>query len=713
MQYCWVWIRGIKGIYTWHSKDILSVGARVMVLFRERKRIGIIVDVSLENIDFKTKPILEVWEHDFIHPDYLCVARHVADENFCKFEKVFSLMVPEPFFQKQHPEKRAILYFLNKEKQEESELLRGKKQKHVVKLLENKKAAVEDIRKIASLKTLRTLIDKEIIIEEQGSIIDPFQGQRKSRPHFEFTAEQQEAFDLIKKSSIPVLLFGVTGSGKTEIYKKIALDILEKDASAQVLFLLPEIALTPQLIAEFYGLFDDIVAVWHSRLSEGEKVQEFARIQAGEARILVGTRSAVFVPLRNPQLIILDEEHEWTYKNEFMPRFWTHDVAEKISNTFGAKLIFGSATPRIESFNRCQMKEWEKVDLRNRVFKTKLPKIEMIDLKNERKKGNDSPFSERLQERLSLLLKRQRQAVFFLNKRGYAGATLCRTCGKNFHCPDCDNNMKVHKKFDQSKFICHICGHIEKFPSSCPDCRTKSFEFRGWGTQQVEKCLIDMFPGIRVFRADADAVSGKYDFANLMERFHNHEADVLLGTQMVAKGLDFEKVELVGVIMADVGLSLPDFRAEERVFQLLNQVSGRAGRRDRQGEIIIQSFQPNERIFRYLKAHDVEGFISELQKERAEMKHSPFGTIAKLSVSHIDKAVALREGRAIFNFLKECEDSVLEEVFFAPAFFPRTHGKYHFHVFIKSQDINQLIKFLKCNKLPHLPKIDINPISLL
>ena len=718
MHYYQIWIRNIKGLYTWHSDKPVSVGARVMIHFRGRKKIGIVVDKISGEVDFRTQPIVEVLNDVFLALEYIELAQRVAQDTFCSLEKVLSLMIPEAFFQKEHPEKREVFYRLSLKYREQVDVdpvspLRGEKQKQVVELLSKKKMREEEVRKIASLATIKNLLEKGLITQEEGHIIDPFAGQRIGRPHFDFTSLQQKVFDVMQQATKPVLLFGVTGSGKTELYKKMALQVLEKDESSQVLFLLPEIALTPQLIAEFYGLFGDIVAVWHSRLSEGEKVQEWARLRSGEARILVGTRSALFVPLSNPQLIILDEEHEWTYKNEFAPRFWTHEVVEILSKLFGAKLIFGSATPRVESFYKCKEGDWMRADLPTRVFETALPAIQVVDFKNEMKKGNDSPMSEILSEKLSDMLQQKKQAVFFLNKRGFSGATLCRVCGHLFHCPNCENNMKLHKKGMQSKFLCHICGHMEKFPETCPECNTEKFEFRGWGTQQVEQYLKNHFSGIRVFRADADAITGKYDFARLMERFHNYEADVLLGTQMVAKGLDFERVQLVGVILADVGLSLPDFRSEERVFQLLHQVSGRAGRRSQQGNIVIQTFRPQERIFQYLRKHDVEGFIKVLQEERQEMEYPPFGVVVKLSISDIDKTRAYRVAQEVFGQMKKALEGREEQVLFAPAFFPRTHNKYHFHVFLKFKEKEALMDFLTQQKLSHTVKIDIDPISLL
>ncbi len=705
MNYCDIWIRGLKGIFSWHREETINIGARVTVKLRGRLKTGIVIRVSKDKPEFKTQAIVEVWNEEFIPPEYIDIAREVAEENFASLEKVLSLTVPEKFFSKKNPEKRNNSYELKNL----PENIRGEKQKQAVELIQKYKGNIseEELRKDIPLATIKTLLEKGIIIKKKGKIPGIFSDTQKTRPSFTLTPEQKKVEEAIKKSEKPVLLFGVTGSGKTEVYKKLAEEV-KKDG--QVLFLVPEIALTPQLIAELYSVFGDCLAVWHSKLSEGEKVQEWARIQSEEARILVGARSAVMVPLRNPKLIILDEEHEWTFKNEFAPRFQTHDIVEKIVSRFNSKLILGTATPRLESFQKCETGEWNRVDLPNRVHEVQLPEIEIIDLKNESKKGNFSPISESLEQELRELLKQKKQAMIFLNKRGFAGSTMCKVCGHTFECPNCTANMKLHERIGSRKFICHVCGHLEPFVIKCPECKAENFQFKGWGTQQVEKELKERFPNIRVFRADADSVSGKQDFEKLMDRFHRGEADVLLGTQMIAKGLDFDNVELVGVILADVGLTLPDFRSEERVFQLLTQVSGRAGRRKKRGKIVIQSFRPEEKIFQFVRHHDSEGFLQWQSELRKKANMPPFSAMAKISFSDEKKEVAFAEAKKFFNEIKV---HLKDKCYSAPAFFPRTHNKYHFHVFIREKDKTELIKFLKRIEIPEKAKVDINPSSLL
>ena len=708
MIFCEVWIRGVRGIFSWHSEQMLQPGARVRISFRNRVRTGIVVGVLNVKPEFKTQPIMEVWDKQFVPALYIETAREVAYENFASLEKVLGLMVPEKFFTSQNPEKRETFYILANDLAE----VKGSKQKLVLDLLSSNKGRMrsEDLREQVSLATLQGLVKKEILTIEEGTLISPLEVTDNGKSNILLNEDQVKALKKIQDSKKTTLLFGVTGSGKTEIYKKLAQDV---SSAGQVLLLLPEIALTPQLIGEFQSIFKGAVAVWHSKLSEGEKIQEWKRVQSGEAKILIGARSAVFVPLQKPELIILDEEHEWTFKNEFAPRFHTIDVVGKIQERFDAKVVLGSATPRLESFHKCEMGEWNRVDLPKRVGDVMMPEMRFVDLKSEAKRGNYSPISGALEEELADILKQEKQAVIFLNKRGFSGATMCKSCGHKFECPNCSHNMKMHQKVGNQKFICHVCGHMEGFPSQCPECKEKDFVFRGWGTQMVESILKEKFPTMRMFRADADSITGKKDFENLMNKFHNYEADVLLGTQMIAKGLDFERVQLVGVVLADVGLNLPDFRSEERVFQILTQVSGRAGRRAARGKIVIQTFNPEEKIFDFVKTHDAESFLHWQKESRQKSLMPPFSSMAKLTISDIRKEVSFAHAQKTFKNLKKVLPEGDWDCHFAPAFFPRTHGKYHFHVFLKAPNKKALVEFLTTQIPLEGVKIDIDPSSLL
>ena len=697
-------------IFTWHSREKLRIGDRISVDFRGRKKIGIVLAKS-ENPDFPTREIESVLDLNFVNETFISLAQKLSRDHFCPLGKILNLMIPAKFFSQKDPVLRQKLFRIV----DKTQKLNGEKQKKIVEILTERGTWVDEkvlLEAKISKITIKNLVQKKIIEHKNDSILAPkikIDFSLKKRQKKDLNAEQSAAFSSILGTQKPVLLFGITGSGKTEIYKKMA-----EKTSGQILILVPEIMLTPQLIADFAEIFPDQksppIAVWHSKLSEGEKVQNWARIQSGSAKILIGARSAVMVPIPNLELIIVDEEHEWTFKNEFAPRFWAHEVVEFLAEKMGAKLIFGSATPRLESFEKAERKIYQRVDLKTRVFRTPLPEIEIVDFKNEIKKGNFSPISERLESEISSLLERGKQGVLFLNKRGLFGTTWCQMCGHYFECKNCSTNLKLHTKFDQKKLLCHFCGHLEFFPSKCPKCAAENFDFRGWGTQMVEKIIAEKFPSARVLRADADSVRGKNDFENLRQKFLEKKADLLLGTQMVAKGLDFENVELAGVILADVGLGVPDFRAEERVFQILTQVAGRAGRRSRRGKIVIQTFRPNEKIFDFVQNHDAENFLKWQQIVRKKAKMPPFSAFGKITFSDPKKEMAFARAQNFFQFAQK---NFAGTVHFAPAFFPKIFGKFHFHVFLHTENIAEIRTFLAPLHFGPRVKIDLNPSSLL
>jgi len=746
MNYFLISLRNFPEVLMWHSESEISLGSRVEVKLRGKKKIGIVVGETQEKPSFKTQPVIKVLNKIFIQESYFKIAKEVAEENFCRLGKVLDLMIPEKYFEEEFPEKREVFYELKNSSPDsiniqdlESGLaskeieffkahkIRGEKQKEALKIfLENGgKVSADILRKSISLLTLNNLEKKGLIKKIEGNIklIDTDE-IFKSTQVYDLKSWQKKALIDIENSDKPVLLWGITGSGKTEVYKHLVLNLDKKlkakNQKFQVLLLVPEIALTPQLINEFKSVFGKKIAVWHSKLNAQEKVQEYERVRIGEAQILIGARSSVFVPMPNLKLVILDEEHEWTFKNEFNPRFRTHDVVEKIRQKMGVKLLFGSATPRVESLVKVQKGAWNKVELFKKVFEQKLPQIEIIDIKNESKKGNYSPISEKLFIEIKRKIKDKRQIVLFLNKRGFSGSTFCAYCSQKFECKDCSANMKVHgfaRKNVQAKLLCHLCGHMENFPTSCPGCGKKNFQFRGWGTEQVESFLKKYLPKSRVLRVDRDSVKGKHDLQNILKKFYHHEADILLGTQMVAKGLDFEKVDLVGIIMADVGLSLPDFRSEERVFQLLHQVSGRAGRRKTQGRVLIQTYNPEEPLFLDLKNNLVQEFYSKQIKDREENFLPPFSHMVKITISAEKKSDSFTKAFRIYKDLKKIMDreKLNFEISWAPAFFPKMHNKFWFHVFLKTPKKSMSFAFLKHFHLEEQEGvvIDMSPNSLL
>ena len=418
------------------------------------------------------------------------------------------------------------------------------------------------------------------------------------------------------------LLKGVTGSGKTEVYMKLVERVLLEGKSA--IILVPEIALTPQMIERFKGRFGVNVALFHSKLSDGERFDEWFRVKEGKAKVIVGARSAIFLPAKNLGLIIIDEEHENTYKSEQNPKYQTKEVAEYLSELKGCKVILGSATPSIETYYRALTGEMKLLELNSRVDNKAMPPMKVIDMRNELKGGNKSLFSRELFIAIQERLKRKEQIILFLNRRGFSTFVSCRSCGYVFKCDECDISMTYHKN---GLLICHYCGKTKREPRECPKCHSKYVKFFGAGTQRVEEEVKKYFNNAGILRMDVDTTRDKHSYERIYNTFKNGEADILIGTQMVSKGLDFKNVTLVGILAADMSINIPDYRAAERTFQIITQVAGRAGRGDKQGEVLIQTYTPQHYSLQYAVNYDYEGFYEKEFTVRAMMKYPPFGKL--------------------------------------------------------------------------------------
>ncbi|MHA6532495.1 primosomal protein N' [Paenibacillus sp. BAC0078] len=498
--------------------------------------------------------------------------------------------------------------------------------------------------------TVKALEDKGFIeISEIEVYRDPYQGRdfKPSTP-LPLTAEQESVYTRIastveEQRHEVFLLHGVTGSGKTEIY----LQCIQRcvDQGRQAVVLVPEIALTPQMVERFKGRFGSGVAVMHSRLSVGERYDEWRKIREGKANVAVGARSAVFAPFVNLGLIIMDEEHESSYKQEENPKYHARDVAVRRAEQCGAAVILGSATPSLESYHAARAQSdihFSPVllEMPSRALGNELPKVHVTDMRNELKEGNRSMFSRRLHAALESRLERGEQTVLLLNRRGFSTFVMCRSCGYVAGCPDCDISLTYHSRSDNLR--CHYCGHAEPSPKLCPECGSEHIRFFGTGTQRVEEELGKLFPGIRVIRMDVDTTTEKGSHEKLLGQFRDKKADVLLGTQMVAKGLDFPDVTLVGVITADSALNLPDFRAAEKTFQLLTQVAGRAGRHQLPGEVVVQSYTPEHYSIIHASGHDYHSFVREELKHRRELHYPPYCRLILVTLSHEQLPVLLR-----------------------------------------------------------------------
>ncbi|KAA9004058.1 primosomal protein N' [Paenibacillus spiritus] len=552
--------------------------------------------------------------------------------------------------------------------------------------------------------TVKGLEEKGLVeITEIEVYRDPYRGRdfKPSTP-LALTEEQQAAYDPIaaaveERRHEVFLLHGVTGSGKTEIY----LQTIQRcvDQGRQAVVLVPEISLTPQMVERFKSRFGSGVAVMHSRLSSGERYDEWRKIREGKAFVAVGARSAVFAPFSNLGLVIIDEEHETSYKQEEHPRYHARDVAVRRAEQGDAVVVLGSATPSLESYYAARSQSDihfapRLLTMSTRALGNALPRVEIVDMREELKEGNRSMFSRGLHSALAARLERGEQTVLLLNRRGFSTFVMCRSCGYVAGCPNCDISLTYHSRSDNLR--CHYCGHAEPSPQVCPECGSEHIRFFGTGTQRVEEELGKLFPGIRVIRMDVDTTTEKGSHEKLLAGFRDKKADVLLGTQMVAKGLDFPDVTLVGVITADSALNLPDFRAAEKTFQLLTQVAGRAGRHSLPGEVLIQSYTPDHYSIIHASGHDYDSFVRDELRHRKELHYPPYCRLILVTLSHEEMSVALRmaenlalnlQGRARqrrwFGSLDKLSSDALDLLGPVASPIPRLKGRYRFQCIVK------------------------------
>lgn len=494
------------------------------------------------------------------------------------------------------------------------------------------------------------------------------------------------------------LLYGVTGSGKTEVY----LDMIEKVVAdgKQVIMLIPEIALTYQTVIRFYHRFGDRISILNSRMSAGERYDQSMRAENGEIDVIIGPRSALFTPFPNLGLIIMDEEHESSYKSEMPPKYHAREVAVKRAQMAGASLVLGSATPSLEAYERALSGEYKLFELKNRaVAGAKLPKVTLVDLRKELEEGNRSIFSRALQEKITDRLNKREQIMLFLNRRGYAGFVSCRSCGTVIKCPHCDVSMTEH---DNGKLICHYCGETTQKPTLCPTCRSKYIAGFGTGTQKIEELVKKSYPGARVLRMDADTTGKKESYEEILSAFSNGEADILIGTQMIVKGHDFPNVTLVGIIAADLSLNAEDFRAAERTFQLLSQASGRAGRGALEGDVIIQTYQPEHYAVEAAAAADYESFYEKETVFRATFGYPPIGHVLAVLVQGMKEEQASASAERMGNMAQQWisqesinapEDTAknISVIGPAPAKLSKAKDMYRYMIYFKTNSEEMLI----------------------
>lgn len=615
-------------------KDDIKQGQLVKVPFGVRNTIadGFVLRLKYED-DIKGMRIKKVKKISFIEPvltsDDLSLIKFLRDTYLCKYIDAIRLLIPQGILRGTKNKSKKVIIWIKDIQDKNKEEKYGEILNYIK--ANNGKFTKSELtkEKALSLYKINKLIEEEYLGCQEEIVYRYNIREYNAYGEKKLTDEQFMAIEQIKASKNNLyLLKGVTGSGKTEVYMKLVEETIKQGNSAIVL--VPEIALTPQMIERFKGRFGKEVALFHSKLSEGERHDEWHRVHDGNAKLIIGARSALFLPARNLGLIIIDEEHENTYKSEQNPKYQTREVAEFLSKLKGCKVIFGSATPSIESYYRAISGEIKLIELNNRVDKKPMPKMQIVDMRNELKCGNMSIFSKELYNSVNEALKNKEQIVLFLNRRGFSTFVSCRGCGYVFKCPKCDISMTYHKN---GFLVCHYCGKTEKQPKICPKCESKYVKFFGSGTQKVQDEVVKYFPGARVLRMDVDTTRGKNSHENIYNSFKNGEGDILIGTQMISKGLDFPNVTLVGIIAADISINIPDYRSAEKTFQIITQVGGRAGRGEKEGKVIIQTYTPDYYGLLYAKNYDYEGFYNEEFALRGLMGYPPFGKLLLINGS--------------------------------------------------------------------------------
>lgn len=571
---------------------------------------------------------------------------------------------------------------------------------------------------------IKALVKKGLISEKYVEVYrNPYDDDdfEQTKP-FPLTEEQKQVITPILSSITnetynPFLLYGVTGSGKTEVYLQSIAAVLEKGKEAIVL--VPEIALTPQMVDRFKGRFGSQVAVLHSALSVGEKYDEWRKILRKEVKVVVGARSAVFAPFENLGIIIIDEEHESSYKQEDNPRYHARDVAVWRGQYHKCPIVLGSATPTLESFARAKKGVYELLTMEKRMNEQALPTVEIVDMREELRDGNRSMFSKALHEKIADRLEKKEQMVLFLNRRGHSTFVMCRDCGYVVQCPHCDISLTYHKMNHRLK--CHYCSYEENMPTACPACQSTYIRFFGTGTQKVEEEITKLFPEARVIRMDVDTTSRKGMHEKLLKAFGEEKADILLGTQMIAKGLDFPKVTLVGVLTADTMLHLPDFRASEKTYQLLTQVSGRAGRHELPGEVIIQTYTPEHYSIELAKNQQYDVFFDQEMQMRRTRQYPPYYYVVLVTVSHPELLKAVQVTEKIVGHLRShCSQQTMVLGPVASAI-PRIKDRYRYQCMIKYKrepNLKNVLKMVNEHYQAEMQKelqisIDFNPTMLM
>lgn len=717
-------VKNVDKMFTYvvpdNMKEDIKVGCRVKVKFGSMVLEGFVLELTntIDKVDYELKEIIELVDKiPILNKEMLELGKKIQEITLCSLISAYQVMLPKALKAsiKTNINTKLIRYAVSNRKDMELityiENTKYEKQREFLKkLIVEKKIKVDKLESYLNTLEKNGLI--KFIYEEDYRY--KF-NTNNSDTRVILNNEQEVCVNKVVNGfgiSKTFLLYGVTGSGKTEVYMNIIEKAINKGMSA--IMLVPEISLTPQIVERFALRFGDNIAILHSGLSDAEKYDEYRKITMGKVKIVVGARSAIFAPLTNIGVIIIDEEHTATYKQENHPRYHARDIAILRSKYHNCPIVLGSATPSLESFARAMNKNYELLVMKKRANNMVLPDVHIVDMKEEIKRGNYT-FSKLLIDKINEKISKGEQVILLLNRRGYSPLIKCSKCGEVEKCPNCDISLTYHKSSDSLR--CHYCNYTKKCPSKCMKCGSTDIKGIGLGTEKLEQEIIDKFKA-RVIRMDADTTSKKGMHEKIIKEFGLGKYDILLGTQMIAKGLDFPKVTLVGVINADMSLCVPDFRSSERTFQLLSQVSGRAGRGKYPGEVIIQTFNPEHYSIRYAKNHDYLNFYKEEMAIRKQLNYSPYYFITLVRISCKDYEEGFKHANKIKDYLEKnlSSDTILLGPTMASMF--KINNIYNYQCIIKyKKDLKlkdtliNIDNIYKTNNKVNV-EIDVDPIRL-
>lgn len=717
----------------------ISIGSRVLIPFGKSKRLeeGFVTNIK-ESTEYEVKDIAKI-ELQSLTTEKILLSKWMAKKYFSNISECMNLMLKPGTttknFANRAKNKTGIFVSLALEKEKIQEYIlnnkiKSEKQIRILNyLIENDKTMQPElIEKTETSRAIIKTLEKNglLKLQEEKVIRNPLKNKNiKQTNKLKFTEEQEEAYTKVsnaieKQEYKKYLLYGVTGSGKTEIYLQLIEKVINEGKSA--IMLVPEISLTPQMINRFIERFGkDIIAVLHSKLSVGERYDSWERIENGEARIVIGARSAIFAPVCNLGIIIIDEEHDSSYKSEMAPRYNAKEVATQIAKYNNIPLLLGSATPDIVTFYKAQNEDIELLKLSKRANNSSLPNVQVVDLKQELANGNRTMISVKLYKLIQENLKNKKQTILFLNRRGFSTFVMCRDCGYVAKCKNCNISLTYHKK--EEKLKCHYCGYEEEIHKICPECGSKKIKYFGTGTQKLELEINKIFPTASTIRMDIDTVTKKNSHEEILEKFNKDKIDILIGTQMIVKGHHFPNVTLVGVVSADGSLNIDDYRASERTFDILVQVAGRAGRENLQGNVIIQTYNPDNYSIQYAKKQNYDEFYNVEIKLRNQLRYPPFCDIIMFEISGETEEIVSKTAEKLYRNLKEQieKEQIIANVLKPlPAPIDKIKNRYRWRIIIKAKVNDKLIDIInECLYSKEILKnnariiADINPTNMM